>query len=167
MRHFLLISVISFLLPLVAWSSDEVEPVGHYGQWRIYTAQEKNGTVCFMVVSPQQTNLKREDNYLAVTRRPYENAYDEISVMLGTNYHKTSKPTIGVDNKKVIAMEPYENTAFIRDKAIETQLIQDMISGNVVRTQSKSVKGQVLRETFSLKGFSKAYEALELACPKK
>ena len=35
-----------------------------------------------------------------------------------------------------------------------------MIIGNVARTKGKSHKKNVLRETFSLKGFAKAYEML-------
>lgn len=165
MKHFLLAGAIFFLWPLTIWAADSVEAAGRFGNWRLYTAPEGNGTVCFMVTSPQQTSVKREDNFLAVTRRPHENTYDEISVMLGTLFHKKSKPTLGVDNKKVIAMMINEDAAFIKEKAVEKQLIQEMIAGNVVRTQAKSAKGSILRETFSLKGFSKAYEALKKACP--
>lgn len=157
--------VVGFFVSGFAFAADTTQAVGRFGNWRVYTAQEGKGMVCFMVTSPQQTTVKREDNYLSITHRPHEKSYDVIAVMLGTNFQKNSKPTIGVDNKRVIVMDVDGDTAFIKDIAAEKQLIQDMTPGNVVRTQAKSVKGTVLRETFSLKGFAKAYEALQKACP--
>lgn len=164
MKSLFLIVFLFVFLPLYTFASDTTQAVGRFGHWRVYTAQEGKGTVCFMVTSPQQTTVKREDNYLSITHRPHEKTYDVISVMLGTNYQKNSKPTIGVDNKRVTVLDVDGDAAFVKDPSIEKQLIEEMIIGNVVRTQSKSAKGTVLRETFSLKGFSKAYEALQKSC---
>jgi hypothetical protein len=126
----------------------------------------KNGKkTCFMVATPLHTSQKREDTYLMIARHPDENHYNEIVVMLGAPYHKTSKPTIGVDNNKVIEMFTDKDKSFVEKTLTEKDLINKMISGNVVRTIGKSQKGTILKDTYSLKGFTKALNAITEECP--
>ncbi len=139
-------------------------PEGFFGEWRVYTAKEGSGTVCFMVTAPQHTNVEREGNFLSVTHRPNENSYDVLAVMFGVPYHKTSRPTIEIDNHKPLEMKISDDSAFIKDEKEERRFIQEMIKGNVARTKGKSKKGTLLRETYSLKGFAKAYELLNEKC---
>ncbi len=160
--RFLAIMMTSFLF---AWSANaRMTPEGFFGEWRVYTTKEGSGTVCFMVTAPQHTNVEREGNFLSVTHRPNENSYDVLAVMFGVPYHKTSRPTIEIDNHRPLEMKTSDDAAFIKDEKEEKRFIQEMIKGNVARTKGKSKKGTVLRETYSLKGFSKAYELLNEKC---
>ncbi len=156
-----------FAVPSLAADKVHVQPAGYFDNWGVYTTMENDKKVCFMAVAPMHTSVNRENNFLTVTRRPADNQYDVISLLFGTRFHEKSRPTLGVDQKKVKEMKPVDTTAFIADTAVEKELIQQMIAGEVVRTRGKSVKGVVLKETFSLKGFSAAYKALKEACPRQ
>lgn len=147
-----------------AQAKSDITPEGFFGEWRVYTSKEGNETICFMVSAPQHSNAERNNNFLSITHRPYENSFDTIAVMFGTTFHKTSRPTIEIDNLKPVEMKAVEDTAFVRTTKEENQLIAEMIKGNVARTKGKSKKGTLLRETYSLKGFSKAYELINLKC---
>ena len=117
-----------------------------------------------MVSAPQHTTTERENNFLSVTHRPHENTFDTVAVMFGVNYHKKSRPTIEVDNLRPLEMKKSDDTAFIVNPKDEKNLIQDMIKGNVARTKGKSQRNTLLRETYSLKGFGKAYQLLNEKC---
>lgn len=164
MRFFaILMSGFLFCAPVLA--SETVSPEGAFGEWRVYTAKEGSETLCFMVSSPQHTTTEREENFLTVTHRPYENSYNVISLMFGTTFHKTSRPTIEVDNHRPFELKTSDDSAFLKNEKDDLILISQMIEGNVARTKGKNHKKTLLRETFSLKGFSKAYELLNEKCP--
>lgn len=165
MRFFAVLTGI-FLISTSVMASESVSPEGYFGEWRVYTAKEGTQTLCFMVSSPQHTSSEREGNFLSVTHRPYENSFDTISLMFGTMFHKTSRPTIEVDNHKAFELKTNDDAAFVMSEKDERALIDQMIIGNVARTRGKSQKRNVLRETFSLKGFAKAYEMLNEKCPR-
>lgn len=161
-RLLLALFVLGFAPNLFA--EDEITAIGYHGNWRVYRSYEGEGLVCYMATSPQHSNVKREDAFLTVTHRPYEKTYDTIAVMLGTSFHKKSRPTLEVDNQKVVEMKHSDDTAFVVDKKTEERLIQEMIIGNVARTKAKSTKGTILRDTYSLKGFGAAYKLLQQNC---
>lgn len=148
----------------LAHASSEMTPEGFFGEWRVYTAKEGNGTVCFMVTAPQHTTVEREGNFLSITHRPHENSYDVVSVMFGVPYHKKSRPTIEIDNHRPLEMATSDDASFIKNEKDEKNFVQEMIKGNVARTKGKSSRGTLLRETYSLKGFAKAYALLNEKC---
>lgn len=158
---------LALLCSFSAFAEDEsdVRPIGHYSSWRVYTATENGHKICFMAASPLHSSPKREDAYLMVSRRPAEKEYNVITVMTGVDYKEKFVPTIGVDNKKVMSMFTQKDTAFINDETNEKELINQMIDGNITRTVGKSKRGTVLKDSYSLKGFTKALDAITEECP--
>lgn len=165
MRFFAFL-ISTFLISGSVVASEHISPEGYFDNWRVYTAKEGTETLCFMVASPQHTSSEREENFLSITHRPYENSFDTVALMFGTTFHKTSRPTIEIDNHKPFELKISDDSAFLMKEEDERAIIQQMIIGNVARTKGKSQKKNVLRETFSLKGFSKAYELLNEKCPR-
>lgn len=143
----------------------QMKPIANYSSWRVYEAIENNQKVCFISSSPLYSSPKREDAYLMVYRRPSEKEYNIITVMTGVKFHSKHVPTFGIDNQKVVSLFAVNDAAWIKDAKMEKQLINKMIDGNVVRTISKSTKGITLKDTYSLKGFTKALNAMTEACP--
>lgn len=164
MMRFLAIMTSVLFFSGLAHASSEMTPEGFFGEWRVYTAKEGDGTVCFMVTAPQHTTVEREGNFLSITHRPHENSYDVVSVMFGVPYHKKSRPTIEIDNHRPLEMATSDDAAFIKNEKDEKNFVQEMIKGNVARTKGKSSRGTLLRETYSLKGFAKAYALLNEKC---
>lgn len=165
MKKYLFLLVTTLLITNACIADDDITPIGHFSAWRAFQGTKDGKKTCFMVATPLHTSQKREDTYLMIARHPDENHYNEIVVMLGAPYHKTSKPTIGVDNNKVIEMFTDKDKSFVEKTLTEKDLINKMISGNVVRTIGKSQKGTILKDTYSLKGFTKALNAITEECP--
>ncbi len=168
MKYFLIMLSLLCATPAVATEENKVVPIGHYSSWRAFKTMENGNKVCFMAASPLHSSPKREDAYLMISRRPADNELNVITIMTGVKYHKNSKPTLGIDNQKVIPLVVAQDTdtAWIKDSKTEKTMIDKMIDGNVTRTVGKSVKGTVLKDTYSLKGFTKALNAITKECPK-
>ncbi len=168
MKYLFVILALLCANPVIAAENNHIKPIGHFSGWRVFKATENGQTVCYMAASPLHSSPKREDAYLMVSRRPADNEFNTITIMTGVKYHKDSKPTLGVDNQKVIALTIADgtDTAWIKDAKIEKTMIDKMIDGNVIRTIGKSQKGTVLKDTYSLKGFTKALNTITKECPK-
>lgn len=148
-----------------AADNSTVQPIEHFSGWRVYTAKEEGHKICFMAASPLSSSPKREDAYLMVARRPYAKEMNVITVMTGVDYHEKHIPTFGIDNQKVVSMVTQKDAAFIENANQEKDLIEKMIDGNVVRIVSKSKRGTILKDTYSLKGFTKALNSITSECP--
>ncbi|MBE6456206.1 MAG: hypothetical protein E7014_07175 [Alphaproteobacteria bacterium] len=156
-------SIITISHPV--FSAEEIDPIGHYSAWRAFKGVQDGKKTCFMAATPLHTSKKRDDVYLTVSRHPDDKQYNVITMMLGAPYRKGTTPTIGVDKNKVVAMFTNDDKAYIEKATIEKQIINQMIEGNVVRTQGRSQRGTNLKDTFSLKGFTRALEAITKECP--
>ncbi len=168
MKYLIIMLALFCACPVSAIEANNVQPIGHYSGWRAFTTVENGNKVCFMAASPLHSSPKREDAYLMISHRPADKEFNVITVMTGVKYHKDAKPTLGIDNQKVIPLIVAEgtDTAWIKDSKTEKTMIDKMIDGNVTRTVGKSAKGTVLKDTYSLKGFTKALNAITKECPK-
>ncbi len=163
MKRFLLILVL--FVSFSAFAEEEVTPIGHFSAWRAYKGVQNGQTTCYMAATPLRSSQKREDAYLMIARHKEAKKYNEIVVYLGAPYHKNSQPTIGVDNQKAVALVPSGDKAWVKSTTDESNLISKMIEGNIVRVTGKSARGTVLKDSYSLKGFTKALEAVTKECP--
>ena len=163
MKRFLLIVTLFIGFPALA--AENVTPIGHFSAWRAYKGEQNGQTTCYMAATPLRSSQKREDAYLMIARHKEAKKYNEIVVYLGAPYHKNSQPTIGVDNQKAVALVPSGDKAWVKSTTDESNLISKMIEGNIVRVTGKSARGTVLKDSYSLKGFTKALEAITKECP--
>ena len=99
-----------------------------------------------------------------MAHHPDKNEFDVVNVMAGYTYKKGSKPVITVDKNKAVALVSYEDGAWTKDKAADTQLVAQMKKGSAAVLKGTSVRGTATTDTFSMKGFSKAYHDIQKAC---
>ena len=141
--------------------------LGTFGVWTAYVFQDGTGKVCYMAAEPIESKGKytsRDDVFLTITHRPAEKTYDVISMTAGFTYQKGSKPNIRIDNKKAITLMPVEDMAWAKDDKTDAALVKDMVAGSNAYVNGTSKRGTKITDTFSLKGFSKAYNAINEAC---
>lgn len=141
--------------------------LGTFGVWTAYVFQDEAGKVCYMAAEPKQSKgkyTKRDDVFLTITHRPAEKTYDVVSMTAGFTYQKGSKPNIRIDNKKAVTLMPVEDMSWAKDEKTDATLVKDMIAGSNAYVNGTSQRGTKILDTFSLKGFSKAYNAMNGAC---
>ena len=141
--------------------------LGTFGMWTAYVFHDGTGKVCYMAAEPTESKGKytsRDDVFLTITHRPAEKTYDVVSMTAGFTYQKGSKPNIRIDKKKAITLMPVEDMAWAKDDKTDASLVKDMVAGSNAYVNGTSKRGTKILDTFSLKGFSKAYNAINEAC---
>ncbi len=141
--------------------------LGTYGDWTAYTYTDGDGKVCYMAASPEKSTgkyTKRDDVFLMVTHRPKDKTFDVVNTVAGYTYKRGTIPSITVDNKRGITMVIHENMAWGHDNTTDKRLVEQMKNGSQAVLQGTSARGTKTTDTFSLKGFSKAYQEISRAC---
>ncbi len=165
-KHILsLLALMCLAFPAMA-QTEKIQILGTFGDWSAYTISEADGLVCYMSSMPIESQGKyklRDDVFLTVTHRLGDKTFDVVSVIPGYTYKKTSKPLFSVDKNKAVKLIAVQNAAWASD-ADDKKLVSQMRKGSRAVLKGTSVRGTLTTDTFSLKGFSKAYQAIQKAC---
>ena len=148
-------------------SAADIEVLGSFDNWAAYSFNDGTDNVCYMASQPTKSQGKysrRDDVFLIVTHRPNAQTFDVVNVVAGYTYKSTSKPQLTIDKNKAIELKRHENTAWAKDAETDAQLVSEMKKGTTAVLLGTSARGTKTTDTFSLKGFSKAYEAINKAC---
>ena len=167
MRRWICFALLMMALPCQAARDPNLETLGTFGDWTAYTYHDEMGLICYIASQPSKSTgkySKRDDVFLMVTHRPQEEAFDVVNVVAGYTYRKGSKPTFCVDKKKDISLISHEDTAWAKDAKTDSQLVQQMKAGSFGTLTGTSKRGTKTVDTFSFKGFSKAYQTISEAC---
>ena len=157
----------SLFLAFDVWATDNPEILGTYGEWTAYVFRDQGQKVCYITTTPTKSQgkyKKRGDIFLYVTHHPAEKRFDVVDAVAGYTYRKGSNPTITIDKNKAITLKPVEDTAWSKDSATDEKLVKQMKKGATAVLKGTSTRGTLTTDTFSLKGFSKAYADIQKAC---
>jgi hypothetical protein len=154
------------VLPLSGAGAQSVERLGDFSNWSAFKFDEGGKPVCFMASEP----TKAEGNYTTrgeihamVTHRPGEQRTDEVSIQAGYPYKEQAMVDIEVGSLKV-QLFTQGDSAWAVDKETDKKLVQAMIKGSTMVVQGTSSRGTNTKDTYSLSGFTRAYEAINQAC---
>lgn len=152
--------------PLAGAQAQSIERLGDFSDWSAFRYEENGNTVCFMASEP----TKAEGNYTQrgkihamVTHRPGEQRNDEVSVQAGYTYQDGSLVDVQVGPMKV-NLFTQGDSAWTVDKDTDKKLVQAMIKGSTMVVQGTSSRGTNTKDTYSLSGFTRAYQAISQAC---
>ncbi len=141
--------------------------LGTFGVWTAYVYQAEDGKICYMSTEPEKSvgkYKKRDDVFLTITHRPADQSFDVVNAVAGYTYKKGSKPTLTVDKKAAIALRTQADAAWAKNADTDKKLVTQMKAGSEAVLRGISKRGTVTTDTFSLKGFSKAYRTISEAC---
>ena len=137
--------------------------IGKYEDWIAATHTESGETVCYAFVRAKNSAPAlpgRGQVILTVTERA--SGRDAAAISAGFSYPKGAVVTVQVD---ATGLDFYtaNSDAFARDGKAVVAAFQ---KGDVAMARSPGPReGQLVVDTFSLKGFSAAYAAINKACP--
>lgn len=147
--------------------SKNLDILGTYDDWTAYVYQDQNGKTCYMATEPKKSVGKynsRDDVFLFVTHHLAEKEFDIVNVAAGYTYKKGSKPTFTVDKNKAVTLVSHADTAWAKDSATDQKLVAQMKKGTTAVLKGTSARGTLTTDTFSMKGFSRAYHDIQKAC---
>lgn len=146
--------------------AQSIERLGDFSDWSAFKYMEDGKPICFMASEPTKAEgnyTKRGEIHAMVTHRPAENRVDEVSIQAGYSYKENVPVDVQVGSMKVRLFTEGES-AWTVDKDTDKKLVQAMIKGSTMVVQGTSSRGTNTKDTYSLSGFTRAYQAISQAC---
>ncbi len=143
--------------------------VGEFNDWALFTSSEGGNKVCYITsnATKKTGNYKRRgDVYMIVTARSGSSA-PEVSVDIGFPYRTGSELSFIVDGSKKFSLFTSAQTpqmAWAKDQQSDRTIIDALRRGGRVVTKGTSQRGTYAQDTFSLKGFTAAYNKMVASC---
>ena len=151
---------------LSAAQAQGIRSIGVFGDWSAFQFSEDGSPACYMSSEPTKASgdyTKRGDVFATVTHRPSEKRIGEVSIIAGYSYQKDSAVEVAI-GKQTFDLFTQDDGAWALDAASDKTLIQAMKKGNRMVVKGTSARGTRTTDTYSLKGFTKAYRAIGKAC---
>lgn len=149
-----------------AASAQEPQVIGTFRDWRAYVYQSGSQKVCYMASAPK----KAEGNYssrgkiwMLVTRRS-PGPKDVVSIITGYNYLAESRVRVAVGSRE-FSLFTQGDTAWTVGESDDAAMVAAMKAGVDMVVRGTSERGTDTKDTYSLLGFTAAYDAVRQACP--
>lgn len=170
MKTVLSLLAILFCLPAYAqtntFDSRKVEQIGVYDDWSAFIFKDNKEKVCFLSSRPIKSRgeyTRRGDVFLMVSHRPYEDIFDVVTIVAGYMYMPRSDVVLKT-GKVTASLFTYDDTAWARNLRTDTEIVRAMDAAPRVTVEGLSIEGVRTFDTFSLKGFRDALDALNRLC---
>jgi invasion protein IalB len=142
-------------------------PINKFTDWTASTYDDSGKTLCYATSEPKKQAGKftnRGKPYIAITHAPQANVRDQVSYIAGYEFKPDSdvKVTIGKQNFSLGLLQ--KDRAWAKDADTDKALVAAMRKGNTLVIQGTSSRGTQITDTYSLNGFTKAYQAIGVAC---
>jgi hypothetical protein len=150
-----------------AWAAPEPTSLGAFVDWEAYSYSTAKAPVCYIIAKPTSSqssrNSKRDQVYFMVTHWPGRKVFGEVSTIIGYPFKE------GSEAKLQVGEESYElptngDSAWVKMPRDEAQIIAALKDGRSLKVKGISWKGTETTDTYSLAGFSAAYERINEAC---
>jgi invasion protein IalB len=151
--------------PVVA-QAPEIIKLGDAQGWEAYTDAGKGAKICYLIGKPAKSEpagAKRSAIFASVTHRPGETRTNEVSFTSGYLFKEGSDADLAIDSK-TFSLFTNKEGAWTRDAATDKAVVDALAKGKQAVIKGTSARGTEITDTYSLSGFSKAYQAIGAAC---
>ncbi len=139
--------------------------IGNFGDWTAAKMEQSGAPACYAFVraSPAGKLADRGDVVLSVTERP--SGRDSVALSAGYTYPAGATVEMKVDKTTSLDFYTAQRSAFARDS--QAAVIAFKRGSEAVATGPAPLHKDTVSDSFSLHGFTAAYEAIVKACPAK
>lgn len=144
----------------------EPKQLGVFKAWSAHRLGDGKQRLCYVYAVPGLSRGKykrRGPTYIQVTHRAKDGARNEVSVMAGYVYKPDSNAIVEIDGRKYKLFTRGDG-AWTHDGKQDTSLVAAMRAGKSMILRGTSSRGTRTTDTYSLKGFSAAHNAIGKAC---
>lgn len=142
------------------------EHLGKHRDWDAFTFIEDGNIACYIASRPTKEEGQysaRGDVYLLVTHRTGDSTRDVVSIVTGYTYKEDSVTEAQVGSS-TFSLFTVGDTAFSRNEQDDQRLVAAMKAGIEMTIRGTSARGTETLDTYSLRGFTAAYNAATGAC---
>jgi len=155
-----------FILSLTATAANG-ETLLESGDWQAIKEMENGKPVCVMSAEPQKSvgkYTKRGTALVIISHRPHEKRIGEVGFQAGYTFKDKSEPTATIDGKTTFKLFTQGGHAWALDAQADKALVSAMRAGGELVVKGTSARGTLTTDTYSLKGFTAAWKAINKAC---
>ncbi|MHA1598652.1 MAG: invasion associated locus B family protein [Alphaproteobacteria bacterium] len=156
-----------FLLATTPASAQQKGLIDVFANWSAFAIKESGQPVCYIGSEPNKQQgkyNKRGDTYVLVTLRPSDKKTPGVvSLTAGYTYKKNSDVYADI-GKNRFKMFGRDGTAWAYKDADDAAMIVAMKRGATLIVNGISSRGTKTTDTYSLTGFTAAYNAARAAC---
>jgi hypothetical protein len=140
-------------------------PIGSYGGWQALTFEEDGKSGCYVIAEPTRKEgnyTSRDDVYALVTHRPDDDKLNVFTLIAGYTYQPDSTVTLEIGDQ-TFSLSTKDDTAWASDED-DPRIVEALKKGTGMIVRGVSSRGTETTDTYSLTGFTKAYNAIGEAC---
>jgi len=159
-----------FLYSFNVFAMEAPQLIGDYNDWSAYTYKEGKNTVCYIASTPKRDEgnyTKRGDIYAVVTHRPQDKSFDVVNFVAGYTLKSNSKFTVKIGKETFTKFFVDNDKSWTINDTEDQKLVKAMFRGERMIVEGVSNRGTQTKDTYSLKGFARAYKAINAKCGKK
>ena len=108
---------------------------------------------------------KRGDVFAVITHLPGQDKWNEFSIVAGYNYKPESNPDVVIGDYKV-QLFTSGSRAWSFSPSDDEKIIKSLKSSMRMTVVGTSSRGTITTDTYSLVGFTKAYQKITEVCKK-
>lgn len=155
---------VAALVP-VTGHAQEAKRIGQHGDWDAYTRGTGNSQFCYMVSKPQTASLqsRRGEIFFLVWHRPGQKEFDVVQVDIGYPFKEDSQVEVRIGGDSWSLFTKNES-AWTYKQTDDTALVAALRKGARMTVKGMSSRNNPTTDTYSLKGTSAAYAAINKAC---
>src|SRR5215813_4749354 len=146
-------------------SAQTPKPIGTFGDWQALTYEENGKPVCYVVSEPTKKEgqyTTRGQVYALVTHRPADKKLNVFTIISGYDYKEGSEVLLEIGDQK-FTLFTQESMAWAQDED-DPKIVAAMKKGTGMVVHGTSSRSTDTVDTYSLMGFSKAFDAISEAC---
>lgn len=151
-------------LTITSAAAQSPSQIGKFSAWGAYSYVSGGGKVCYVLTVPQTKKpdgVDHGENFFLVSQKPGQNVSYEPQFMAGYELKANTKVTLSVDDKS-FSLFTSGKSAWMENAAEEPLLIAAMKAGKAMSVAATSKRGTATNYSYSLKGISKALDAIKV-----
>ena len=168
----LFIIKVFFIFILIFNSANAIEKKwfkkGEYSNWEVYVKSEKD--ICYAISKPQKMqgayNLRGRVNVIVAINNNIKNKY-YLGFDFGYSFADKDKVKLTIDDNIFFEIDTFAQTAWINSSEnpnLDIKIIEAMKKGSVLIAEGTSKRGTETKDTYSLVGFTKAFQKVKDVC---
>ncbi|NNM74955.1 hypothetical protein [Enterovirga aerilata] len=162
LRPFAFASLAIFASAAASAATGQPQLLAESGAWQAYKSPSGGPGSCYILSSPTErlpAGLKRGPAYMFVSRRPR----DEIALELGFPLDSDARSTLTIGSQEFELGEQNEQ-AWLLNAEEQRRAVAAMKRGATAKVQTTSRRQNVTEDTYSLEGFTRAYDIMMSGC---
>jgi len=160
---------ILIIITLFSFNSYAEKKLEHlFEEWHVITNVKDGEKICYIasLAVEEEGNVSRvTDPYLLVSK--FEKRKPEVSVSSGFNYKAGSDVKFMIKEKIFLLNKIKDDIAWANSNSLDSEIVQAMKAGVMLEVKSTSQDGKYAIESYSLKGFTSAFNKMLSLCSVK